>query len=95
MFQLKQKPFLDDTPRGLFATRSPNRPNPIGLSVVKLERIEAATLFISGVDMIDGTPLLDIKPYIEKFNNAQNAKIGWLKNRVKKAGRKRSDERFL
>jgi len=96
-FSLKTKPFLDDTPRGLFATRSPNRPNPIGLSVVKLDRIEAATLYISNVDIVDGTPLLDIKPYVPDFepNEMENIRIGWLTGKSPRVRNKKSDRRFL
>ena len=67
-YTLKVKPFLDATTRGVFATRAPARPNPIGLSVVRLERIEGNTLFIVDVDIVDGTPLLDIKPYVPAFD---------------------------
>lgn len=70
-------PFTDDQPRGLFSTRSPRRPNPIGLSLVRLLRIEGATLHLSDVDILDGTPLLDIKPYIPRFEHADDAKGGW------------------
>jgi tRNA (adenine37-N6)-methyltransferase len=62
---------------GLFATRTPHRPNPIGLSVVRLERIEGSTLFMSGVDLIDGTPILDIKPYVPSADIITDAAAGW------------------
>jgi tRNA-Thr(GGU) m(6)t(6)A37 methyltransferase TsaA len=81
-FGLLVKPYLDDTPRGLFATRSPNRPNPIGLSVVELLRREGNVLKVKGVDMLDGTPLLDIKPYVPKFDQRGNVKVGWLEGKV-------------
>ncbi|MBN1858292.1 tRNA (N6-threonylcarbamoyladenosine(37)-N6)-methyltransferase TrmO [Candidatus Bipolaricaulota bacterium] len=70
-------PFLGDHPRGVFATRSPTRPNPIGLSVVRLIRREGRTLHISDVDILDGTPLLDIKPYIERFDVEGPVRNGW------------------
>lgn len=70
-------PFTDDQPRGLFSTRSPRRPNPIGLSLVRLLRIEGATLHLSDVDILDGTPLLDIKPYIPRFERVDDAAGGW------------------
>lgn len=70
-------PFTDDQPRGLFSTRSPRRPNPIGLSLVRLLRIEGATLHLSDVDILDGTPLLDIKPYIPRFERVDDAAAGW------------------
>ena len=78
---LKYKPFLDDTPHGVFAIRSPLRPNPIGLSIVKLDSVVDSILHISGVDMLDGTPLLDIKPFIPQFDNRDGVKIGWLKDK--------------
>lgn len=76
------KPFLDDTPRGLFATRYPTRPNPIGLSVVRLLERKGNILQIAEVDVLDGTPLLDIKPYVPQFDERKEATIGWLRDRV-------------
>lgn len=76
------KPYLDDTPRGLFATRSPNRPNPIGLTIVELLKREGNILNVKGIDMLDGTPLLDIKPYVPKFDQKTSVKIGWLEGKV-------------
>jgi tRNA-Thr(GGU) m(6)t(6)A37 methyltransferase TsaA len=70
-------PFTDDEPRGIFATRAPRRPNPIGLSLVRLVRIEGTVLHLSDVDILDGTPLLDIKPYVPRFERAENATGGW------------------
>jgi tRNA-Thr(GGU) m(6)t(6)A37 methyltransferase TsaA len=74
------KPFLDDVPRGVFATRAPCRPNPIGLSLVRLNRIEGNILFIEDVDVLNGTPLLDIKPYISRFDSRENVRSGWQEN---------------
>jgi tRNA-Thr(GGU) m(6)t(6)A37 methyltransferase TsaA len=71
-------PFLDDTPRGIFATRSPRHPNPIGLSVVRLLAVNGATLEISGVDLLDGTPVLDVKPYVPEFDAIEAERTGWL-----------------
>jgi tRNA-Thr(GGU) m(6)t(6)A37 methyltransferase TsaA len=71
------KPFLDDVPRGVFATRAPCRPNGIGLSIVELLRREGATLFLKGVDILDGTPLLDIKPYTRRFERIETSRNGW------------------
>ena len=91
-YRLKVVPFLDDVERGLFATRSPSRPNPIGLSVVQLLSIDAATVRISGVDLLDGTPVLDIKPYVGEFDEREGARYGWLE-----AARRRcraADDRF-
>ncbi len=77
-YKLKVKPFLDTRQRGLFATRYPRRPNQIGLSVVKLERRKGNVLFIKGIDVLDGTPLLDIKPYVPHFGSKEKVRIGWL-----------------
>jgi len=93
-FSLTVTPFLDDSPRGVFATRAPKRPNPIGLSVVKLNRIEEDTLYIENVDIIDGTPLLDIKPYVPAFDGFENVKVGWLADKEKAVPQKKSDDRF-
>jgi len=71
------KPFLQDIEHGIFATRAPCRPNAIGLSVVELEKIEGRILHINGVDILDGTPLLDIKPYTAKFDLYDIKKNGW------------------
>jgi tRNA-Thr(GGU) m(6)t(6)A37 methyltransferase TsaA len=83
-YSLKVKPYLDNELRGVFATRAPARPNPIGMSIVRLVRIEKEKLFIKDVDIIDGTPLLDIKPYVPAFDIREKEKIGWLENRVHK-----------
>ncbi len=93
-YSLKVKPFLDDEERGLFATRAPKRPNAIGLSVVRLINIKAGTLYIENVDIIDGTPLLDIKPYVPDFDCAEEIKIGWLGGKTKKSQKQKSDNRF-
>lgn len=93
-FKLMVTPYLDDQKRGLFATRAPRRPNPIGLSVVKLEKIEGNVLHVTNVDMIDGTPLLDIKPYVREFDAAEDFRIGWLEDKVSRKDRKVADERF-
>lgn len=70
-------PFLDTVERGLFATRAPCRPNPIGISSVRLKRIEDGRIYISEVDILDGSPLLDIKPYISRFDNFNVKRNGW------------------
>ena len=75
--QLIVKPFLQDVERGVFATRAPCRPNPIGLSIVKLVRREGNVLHLDGVDVLDGTPLLDIKPYTAKFDRIEDTRNGW------------------
>ena len=92
--QLTVVPYLDTEPRGVFATRAPVRPNPIGLSVVPLRRIEGNILFVDGLDVLDGTPLLDIKPYIPEFDESVEVRIGWLEGVRGKARFTRSDERF-
>jgi len=93
-YELRVKPFLDDSLRGLFATRAPRRPNQIGLSIVRLAGIEGCTLHIENPDMVDGTPLLDIKPYIPKFDEREEVKIGWLTGKVDRMDETRSDDRF-
>ncbi len=92
--QLTVTPFLDATPRGVFATRSPKRPNPIGLSVVRLIAIEDTRLMLEDVDMLDGTPVLDIKPYVPAFDQPETVRIGWLAGRDQNVSTKRSDARF-
>lgn len=81
-FSLKVKPYLDDQERGLFATRTPSRPNPIGLSVVRLIGITENNLQIQDVDVVDGTPLLDIKPYIPEFDVRKVDHIGWIEKKT-------------
>ncbi len=88
-------PFLDRTPRGVFSTRVPSRPNGIGLSVVKLTGIRGATLDIEELDVVDGTPLLDIKPYVPQFDHREVQAAGWFANRADKAAVVRSDRRFV
>ncbi len=87
-------PFLDDEPRGVFATRAPSRPNPIGLSIVRLLGIEGNVLHIENVDIVDGTPLLDIKPYVPEFDHHKVERTGWLENAGENIKEKRSDDRF-
>lgn len=82
-YALKVQPFLDDQTHGLFATRYPSRPNPIGLSVVELLGIKGNTLEVRCVDVLDGTPLLDIKPYVPDFDVRDHVKIGWFERRSK------------
>lgn len=93
-YKLHVIPFLDDVERGLFATRAPRRPNPIGLSVVSLQKIVGSTLHISDLDIVDGTPLLDIKPYVPKFERTQDIRIGWLEGKAHRAGDAVADDRF-
>lgn len=93
-YLLKVKPFLDENLRGVFATRAPSRPNPIGISVVKLVKIECNILHIEDIDIVDGTPLLDIKPYVPEFENTEKKKLGWLSKKVKKVHEVKADKRF-
>jgi tRNA-Thr(GGU) m(6)t(6)A37 methyltransferase TsaA len=87
-------PFLDSQLRGIFSTRAPKRPNPIGLSIVKLIKIEGNILYIENVDILDGTPLLDIKPYVPEFDGQSVYRIGWLEKTRSKVHGKTSDDRF-
>ncbi len=96
--KLKVIPFNDktDTPRGVFSTRTPMHPNQIGLSVVELIKIEKNIVTIKGVDILNGTPLLDIKPYIENFDRVEGeVRSGWMKSTLDEVSNKRSDSRFL
>jgi tRNA-Thr(GGU) m(6)t(6)A37 methyltransferase TsaA len=93
-FNLHVVPFMDSEPRGLFATRAPKRPNPIGLSVVQLDKIEDGLLHIQGVDVLDGTPLLDIKPYVPEFDPQVGVRTGWLEKTKRTVSSRKSDDRF-
>ena len=77
------KPFLEDTPHGIFAIRSPHRPNHIGMSIIKIQKIDGNKLYFTEVDMIDGTPLLDIKPYVKYFDCRDDVKSGWIDKHFK------------
>ncbi len=91
---LEVRPFLDDTPHGVFATRVPARPNGIGLSVVKLTGISGSTLAIEEVDVVDGTPLLDIKPFIPDFDNRETQRTGWFAKQTARVTEVKADRRF-
>lgn len=91
---LTVRPFLDDKPHGVFSTRAPTRPNPIGLSLVRLLRREGAALWVSDIDVVDGTPLLDIKPHVPEFDARETTRIGWLEGKTHLARGARSDDRF-
>jgi len=82
-YSLKVRPFLDEKQKGLFATRYPRRPNQIGLTTVRLLKRKGNTLFVKGIDVIDNSPLLDIKPYVPDFGPKEKVKIGWLKGRIR------------
>jgi tRNA-Thr(GGU) m(6)t(6)A37 methyltransferase TsaA len=92
--QLIVTPFLDSQPRGVFATRAPVRPNPIGLSTVELTGIHVNELHFANLDILDGSPLLDIKPYIPTFDAPDGVRIGWLENTRGDMKSTRSDGRF-
>ncbi|HPG39473.1 MAG TPA: tRNA (N6-threonylcarbamoyladenosine(37)-N6)-methyltransferase TrmO [bacterium] len=94
-FSLCVTPFMDDVPHGVFATRAPKRPNAIGISVVKLLKIAGALLSVSGVDMLDGTPLLDIKPFVKEFDHVLRSRCGWLEKNKQQSRTKKADNRFL
>jgi tRNA-Thr(GGU) m(6)t(6)A37 methyltransferase TsaA len=85
---------MDDVERGVFATRAPSRPNSIGISVVKLNKIEYNILHIENIDIIDGTPLLDIKPYLPDFDSETEIKKGWLESKINKLPSAKDDGRF-
>jgi tRNA-Thr(GGU) m(6)t(6)A37 methyltransferase TsaA len=93
-YQLTVIPFLDTAPRGIFATRAPSRPNAIGLSIVQLIEVNGTTLVIEDADILDGTPLLDLKPYIPAFDSYPDASSGWFEQNAGNAGWVRSDDRF-
>lgn len=93
-FELQVVPFMDTQARGLFATRAPKRPNPIGLSVVQLDRIENGALHIQNVDILDGSPLLDIKPYVPDFDSYGPVRTGWLDKSRSSVRTRRADQRF-
>ncbi|NBC10462.1 MAG: hypothetical protein GVY24_01840 [Planctomycetes bacterium] len=93
-YELIVTPYLDTEEHGIFATRSPRRPNPIGLSVLHLERIENGTLFVEGVDVLDGTPVLDLKPFVPDFDARDVLRLGWLETVSGDARHRRSDGRF-
>ena len=81
-FKLHTKPLLDDTLRGVFSTRSPHRPNPIGLTIVRVIERKGNILKVAGMDMIEGTPILDIKPYTPRDQKSP-IKYGWLEDKIK------------
>jgi tRNA (adenine37-N6)-methyltransferase len=93
-YALRVVPFLDDRAHGIFATRSPWRPNPIGISIVRLDAIAGSTLYILDVDVVDGTPLLDLKPFVPAIDNRQTEQIGWFADRLDRLPTVRSDYRF-
>ncbi len=87
-------PYMDTEKRGVFATRSPLRPAHIGISIVELLALEGHRLKVRGLDVLDGTPLIDIKPYIPHFDHQRDATSGWMKSLPHDVEAKRSDNRF-
>ena len=94
-YNLMVKPFLDDHKRGLFSTRAPRRPNPIGLSIVRLIKRDGNKLYIEGIDVLNCTPLIDIKPYVPGFDTKEVTSTGWLEKSYKNAISLKSDDRFV
>ncbi len=94
-WKLEVKPYMDDIPHGVFATRAPSRPVSVGISVVRLTGVVKQVLHILDVDIVDGTPLLDIKPYVPEFDIREVQKTGWLKQNLHKLASSRDDERFV
>lgn len=92
--RLTVKPFLEDVPHGVFATRAPCRPNPIGLSLVRLVRRAGCTLYVEDVDVLDGTPLLDIKPYVDRFDRSEDVRCGWVDGVDEAAAQQRGRRQF-
>lgn len=89
------EPFLDDEPRGVFATRAPQRPNPIGLSVVEIASVEDDEVAVRDVDVVDGTPLLDVKPFVPAFDVPEDAETGWIDASASAVRSRHADDRFL
>ena len=93
-YQLEVVPFMDTLPHGIFATRSPKRPNRIGMSIVRVESVAGNIVQFKGVDMLNGSPLLDIKPYYSYFDQQTQVRNGWLEGKTLRPENLRSDERF-
>ena len=93
-FSLMVKPFLDAEFHGLFSTRAPSRPNSIGLSIVRLTEIKENIMHVLNIDVLDGTPLLDVKPYIPEFDVRKVDKIGWIEEKIQKLDEVEDDGRF-
>jgi tRNA-Thr(GGU) m(6)t(6)A37 methyltransferase TsaA len=91
---LEVVPFLDDTVHGIFATRSPRHPNPIGISVVRLLAVAGPVLEVSGIDLLDETPVLDVKPYVPAFDAFAAERTGWLERAAQRVHEVRADQRF-
>ena len=93
-YQLEVVPFMETLPHGIVATRSPKRPNRIGMSIVRVESVDGNILHFKGVDMLNGSPLLDIKPYYSYFDQQTQVRNGWLEGKTLRPENLRSDKRF-
>ena len=94
-YRLLCRPFLDEVQRGVFATRAPARPNPIGISIVKVKKIRGNKIEVASLDVLDGTPLLDIKPYVPLFDAPEPQSVGWFKKALgRKKARLKADNRY-
>jgi tRNA-Thr(GGU) m(6)t(6)A37 methyltransferase TsaA len=91
---LEVVPFLDDQSHGVFSTRSPARPNRLGVSIINLIGVDGLTLTFKGCDMLDGTPVLDIKPYVPAFDFRDAHRVGWYESRIQNLPHTRSDDRM-
>ncbi len=94
-FSLKVIPFLDTRERGLFATRAPARPNPIGISVVTVLSVDRHVIHVENIDIVDGTPLIDIKPYVPQFDAFVDSKSGWFEHAASTVKDLKADRRFI
>jgi tRNA (adenine37-N6)-methyltransferase len=93
--KLTVKPFLDDNTHGVFATRTPVRPNHIGISIVEIDKINENNIFVKNIDVLDGTPVIDIKPFVPGFDVPKSdVRIGWLESNIKNVATRLSDDRF-
>jgi tRNA-Thr(GGU) m(6)t(6)A37 methyltransferase TsaA len=93
-YELMIQPFLDTKQHGVFATRSPKRPNPLGLSIMRLTGVAGAKVMLQGIDILDQTPVIDIKPYVADFDQCNADRFGWFEGKSGNAIHHRSDERF-
>jgi tRNA (adenine37-N6)-methyltransferase len=93
-YDVELTPFLDERPQSLFATRSPRRPNPIGLSLVRVTGVEGPNLLVEELDLLDGTPVLDIKPYVPLFDARETSRIGWFAEGAARVFERRADGRY-
>lgn len=93
--KLLVRPYMDEEEHGVFATRAPSRPNPIGISIVRLLRVDGNVLHVEDIDIVDGTPLLDIKPYVPEFDIRDVERKGWLSRNVHKLPEAKDDGRFV